>query len=279
MQSIAHGPWGSLTAAAVVGALVVVVPVLGPPGRGPQQTAVAATYLQPVARITPATGCWALSPGFTGVKVKRVQRKFGVPNSAVEQMTPALNAKVRAFQLAHGLRATGVVDATTWSRMGFRESFCMDRWQPSPPPLSATSAQRIETMINFALGYRGAEYVWGGAGTRRYGVDCSGLVLQALHRAGLDPRPVTIDAHVHPGYRTAAALYGHPGIRKVPRARARRGDLIFYTSNSTHRIIHVAIYLGGGVMMNAVEPTARGSAYTRTRPGETVAPYVQRPFA
>jgi hypothetical protein len=212
-----------------------------------------------------------------GVKVKLVQRRLGLPDSAWETMDAATIEAVRRFQRQAGLTADGVVGRRTWRAMGFREDFCFDRYQATPV-LTATAGarERREQMIAFASRFLGEEYVWGGAGPRGYGVDCSGLVLQALYSAGLDPQPITVDKHVLPDYRTSREFYEHPRLAHLPRSAIRRGDLVFWRSNETGRVNHVAIYLGGGKVLEAIEPQVHigrlGDRATQTMMPEVVRP-------
>jgi len=241
-------------------------------------TAAAVRWLQPTESITPAKGCVRLTPGMNGIKVRMVQRRLGM-GSRWETMDSATIRRVKRFQARHGIRRSGVVGRVTWKAMGFRESFCFDRWQAKPAlGLNATRRQRVNTMIAFARGYRGAEYVWGGAGRPRYGVDCSGLVLQALYRAGLDPQPISIDKHVLPLYRTSKNMFRHDRLRHVPLARKQRGDLIFYRKDSTGDINHVAIYLGHGRLVEAKGSNVHVAPVRRHYPDQTIARTVVRPF-
>jgi NlpC/P60 family/Putative peptidoglycan binding domain len=238
-----------------------------------------ADYLQPTGSITPAEGCVVLRPGFNGIKVRMVQRRLGM-GSRWETMDRDTVARVARFQRRHRLhRRDGVVDRRTWRAMHFAKGFCFDRWQANPLPLEATRRERIQTMLRFATKYRGAEYVWGGAGRRRFGVDCSGLVLQALYRAGLDPQPITIDKHVLPRYRTSKALFEHPRLRHVPLSRKRRGDLIFYRKDSTGDINHVALYLGNGRLVEAKGDDVHIARVRRHYPDQSIARTVVRPFS
>ena len=87
-----------------------------------------------------------------------------------------------------------------------------------------------------------------GAGPYDLGFDCSGLVLQSLYAAGLDPQPITVIKHGWPDYRTSQELYAYPYFQHVPLAQRQRGDLIFYTTSGT--VTHVAIYLGDDLIVH-----------------------------
>jgi cell wall-associated NlpC family hydrolase len=78
---------------------------------------------------------------------------------------------------------------------------------------------------------------WGGAGP--YGFDCSGLVQTAFAAAGKYlPR-------------TAAQQYASAPVH-VPISQAKRGDLLVW--GSAPNFYHVAIYLGNGQVVQALNP-------------------------
>ena len=238
-------------------------------------------WLRPESWHAPVPACRPVEVGYNGSRVKLVQRRLGLPGTEVEWNRGATTDAIRAFQRAAGLNADGVVDRTTWQRLGIAEDFCMDGWQhPIEVAPDAVAAQRTEKMIEVAHRYLGTEYVWGGAGPVGYGTDCSGLVLQSMLAAGLSPRPVTVDEHPLAEYRTSAELYAHGGLRHVPLAQVQRGDLLFYTSDATGRVVHVAIALGDGKMIES--PNQRGVVrvvdITTERGAETIAPSAVRPF-
>lgn len=106
--------------------------------------------------------------------------------------------------------------------------------QISGPGLS--NAQRA-SLIAAALSKVGKQYVWGGAGPDVF--DCSGLVQWAYRQAGiLMPR-------------TAAEQFLTG--QHIPLSSAAPGDLLFWTydPNDPTFVDHVAIYLGGGMMVVA----------------------------
>lgn len=97
-------------------------------------------------------------------------------------------------------------------------------------------------MIKTAESYLGTEYVVGAAGVPGSGIDCSGLVMQAMYSIGIDPAPVSVTRHTQPGYEFESRnLWNLPTLKTV--STPKRGDLVFY-QNSKGTIIHVAIYLG-----------------------------------
>ena len=153
---------------------------------------------------------------------------------------------VRKFQKAKGLPVTGVVNLATWKALGYTEN----QWYTlgtyvAPLKTSAVSSRKdcIEAMISTAYKYVGTEYVIGAAGAPGTGADCSGLVMQALYSAGIDPAPVSPIRHSRPGYEYESRNLWNLPMKKVPYSQRQRGDLIFYQS-SNGVIIHVAIYLG-----------------------------------
>jgi cell wall-associated NlpC family hydrolase len=85
--------------------------------------------------------------------------------------------------------------------------------------------------LKFAMRKRGTPYVWGGTG--HGGFDCSGLVLRAYKRAGIDlPR-------------TAAEQYG-AFSRKISWKHLKPGDLVFFDG-----LGHVGMVSRPGYMVDA----------------------------
>jgi cell wall-associated NlpC family hydrolase len=102
------------------------------------------------------------------------------------------------------------------------------------------SAAQLRVFLKAAESRLGLPYVWGAAGPNSF--DCSGLVQWSLARAGVVmPRVAADQARTGP---------------QVPLSQLASGDLLFYHTDPTapSYISHVAIYLGGGLMIQAPEP-------------------------
>ncbi len=105
-----------------------------------------------------------------------------------------------------------------------------------------------DDFVSAAEIFLGAPYLWGGKDG--LGMDCSGLLQTAMHRAGLScPRDSDMQANL-----------GAP--RPVDFTGAQRGDLIFWQG-------HVAIMRGAGMLLHA-------NAYHMQVASEPLAPAVAR---
>ena len=209
-----------------------------------------AGYLQPTDHITGLGNATnTLTWGMNGTKVRIVQVRLGLWHSnKLASVDAPFVAAVKNFQQRAGLPVTGVVDEATWDAMDTGYPWTVDQYQATPLPLTATRSERVEAMIGYAWNQTGSSYTWGGAGPYDQGFDCSGLVLQSLYAAGLDPQPIDVIKHALPSYRTSQELYAYPRFQHVPLAQRQRGDLIFYTTSGT--VTHVAIYLGDDMIVH-----------------------------
>lgn len=230
------------------------------------------SYQKVVLSIPAASGAgYKLTKGMNGVKVSKVQRKLGM-GSRWETMDSATMSKVRAFQKKKGLKATGVVDKKTWLALGLSASSWteLDTYRAKVKvDFSATRSERIETMIAEIYKYRGkkSHYVWGGAGSPAQGADCSGLVLQGLYAAGMNPKSITTVKHSLPEYRTSRELMRVGNMKKVAYSKKKRGDLVFFGYRGAP-ISHVGVYLGDGKFFDLRQDGAQvrslGLVYART---------------
>jgi cell wall-associated NlpC family hydrolase len=125
----------------------------------------------------------------------------------------------------------------------------------------------VDGAIAYAKAQLGERYQLGGMGPDAW--DCSGLTKASYASVG-----VYIGIHSSTDQYNYMAAQG----RLVPFSQALPGDLIFYSDGGSATIArkyHVAIYLGGGMMIEAPNPSApvrivSARAYDRV-------PYVGRP--
>lgn len=140
---------------------------------------------------------------------------------------------------------------------------------------SAPAGASVEAVVNRAMAQLGVPYAWGGGNANgptygirdggvadsfgdynKIGFDCSGLMIYAF--AGVKPLP-----H-YSGYQYNSG-------RKVPLSQARRGDMLFWGNGGIH---HVALYLGGGQMVEAPQ-SGMHVRVTAVRYGD-ILPYATR---
>lgn len=119
-------------------------------------------------------------------------------------------------------------------------------------PAGAGDSSAAQIAIDAAMGYLGLPYAWGGGGSNGpgpgqdpdlgiIGFDCSGLTQYAYAQAGIKIQ------------RNSRAQYA--SLPKVSGDDLRAGDLVFWATDPADpgTIHHVAIYLGGGKMIEAPE--------------------------
>lgn len=103
-----------------------------------------------------------------------------------------------------------------------------------PPPAVGRNADgRRNTIVAYARAQLGKPYVWATSGPRTF--DCSGLTMSAYDQVGIKLVHYTVTQENDPR--------GHT----VSEANALPGDLCFWGTSSSH----VAIYIGGGQMIEA----------------------------
>jgi cell wall-associated NlpC family hydrolase len=107
---------------------------------------------------------------------------------------------------------------------------------PGVPGAPVAASGRAATAVRFAMAQIGKAYVFGAAGPNAY--DCSGLTMAAWGQAGVGlPH-------------SSSAQYGSG--QHISESQLQPGDLVFYYSP----ISHVGMYIGGGKIVNALNPSA-----------------------
>lgn len=216
-----------------------------------------AGYYQIQDAIAPLSGGgYELNMGYMGLKVYKVQKRLGISNHRAIVDVAFINA-VKKFQQQKGLKVDGIVGLNTWRALGFSDSdwYNMGTYiSPLKVDKNSTKSDHIEAAIATAYTYLGTEYIIGASGAPGTGVDCSGLVMQALYSAGLDLSPINPVRHSKAGYEyESQSMFASSKFKHVNYNDRQRGDLIFY-QNASGVIIHVAIYLGDNQVIEAWPP-------------------------
>ena len=118
--------------------------------------------------------------------------------------------------------------------------------------IDATRQDCINAMVTRALEYSGTRYVWDYSCAPGVGVDCSGLVMQALYATGMDLSPMNPWDHYYtPGHdQYANYMWENGRFQKLSFSQRQPGDIIAYKG-------HVAIYLGNDQIVEASSPAGR----------------------
>ena len=185
-----------------------------------------------------------------GVAAQRTQLQAQV-DAARAQLVSLIGAQQAADRVAQqqaAAAAAAAAAAQSSSHSSGSSNTADDR--PAAGPGSASAAQRA---IDAARAYLGTPYSWGGGDYRGpgkgisvedanvVGFDCSGLTQYAYYQAGiLIPR-------------NSRSQYA--SLPKVAAGDLQPGDLVFWATDTSDptTIHHVAIYLGGGKVIQAPE--------------------------
>lgn len=106
------------------------------------------------------------------------------------------------------------------------------------PPANATLGQQI---VDFAMGYLGSKYVYGGAAPS--GFDCSGFTTYVYKNFGYTTT------------RNASGQYRNDGV-KVDKSDLYAGDLVFFSANGGVSVTHVGLYIGDNEFIHASTPSS-----------------------
>lgn len=110
----------------------------------------------------------------------------------------------------------------------------------TPPVTPPTTGTNIAGMVAFAMSKVGGPYVWGGTGP--VGYDCSGLIWSAFRSVGVNlPRG------------GSDQFWNAP--TRVPLSQMQYGDILAFNDNGSGFFSHVAIYIGNGQVVQALNPS------------------------
>jgi cell wall-associated NlpC family hydrolase len=149
----------------------------------------------------------------------------------------AVAAQRRAEAAARAARERAARLAAARSRAGDGKGGGGSWGSPAWTTGSGASVAQGDTAADWALSQIGKPYQWGAAGPDSY--DCSGLSMDAWARAGIQLGHFT-------GWQWPAGPH-------IPISQLRRGDLVFYATDTADpaTIHHVGISLGGAMMVDA----------------------------
>ena len=178
--------------------------------------------------------------GVDAVITDRAARALGFPvGNALVISAPTANFAKLTREIKKALpHSTQVDQMVVRTVQGGSSSAPAGSVQPTTGGLA--SAAVIHAMLVAAVSRLGMPYVWGANGPASF--DCSGLVQWSFAQAGVVmPRVAADQARTGPS---------------VPVSQLAAGDLLFYHTDPTapDYISHVAIYLGGGKMIQAPQP-------------------------
>src|SRR5580700_2235984 len=178
--------------------------------------------------------------GVDAVITDRAARALGFPvRNAIVISAPSAHFTKLTREIKKALpHGTQVDQLVVQTGRGTSASAAAGSVQPTTGGLA--SATVIHAFLEAAVSRLGMPYVWGAAGPTSF--DCSGLVQWSFAQAGVVmPRVAADQARTGPS---------------VPVSQLEPGDLLFYHTDPTAPgyISHVAIYLGGGKMIQAPEP-------------------------
>lgn len=187
--------------------------------------------------------------------LQRQLRALGYLNKATGYYGTETVEAVKKFQQLNDLTVDGKTGEHTLDLI----------YSPKAKPDPSVAAQirskaNIEEMIAVAEKQLGKPYVGGAEGPKSY--DCSGLVHYCLNQAGSNR-----------GRYNAAGYSQVDDWDKISSlGDLKRGDLMFFWSNKKHKIGHVSIYIGDGMMIDA--SSQNGKVVKRS----AVSPWCKREF-
>jgi len=156
------------------------------------------------------------------------------------KMTKAREDQIKAEQKAESAKAKATPKPTKSSSKTTKKPDSKTTPKATKKPTATPKKDtKLEKFIKAANSKIGCEYVLGDSGPKTF--DCSGFVTWCLRQAGVSTSRLNAE-----------------GFSKVSRWKnitkmsdLKKGDLLFFKSDSSSRVSHTGIYIGGNTMIDA----------------------------
>ena len=166
-----------------------------------------------------------------GTEVQRLNLRKAAVREEMKSLA-GLEQRLKAEKATTDSNAAAAKDVLDGLKAKAREAMMSGAWTGPIPNASG----RAGVAVKYAMAQVGKAYVYGASGPNAF--DCSGLTMAAWGKAGVGlPH-------------SAAAQFGSGP--HVSESQLQPGDLVFYYSP----ISHVGMYIGGGKIVNAENPSA-----------------------
>ncbi len=194
---------------------------------------VSARAASPAPSAPNASGAYTVRPGDT---LSSIAERFGTSVAQLAEINGIANPNV--IFAGQVLRLSGAPVTTRATVTSSAPVTSKPAPGPSRPVSTAPKTSPATVTVQVALAQVGKPYVWGGAGPNYF--DCSGLVMYAWARAGVDL----------PHY----SVSQYEDTERIAESQLRPGDLVFYDTGSGAQPGHVTIYIGGDQVVTADQP-------------------------
>lgn len=179
-----------------------------------------------------------LSLGMQNEWVRQLQQRLRMP-LVTGYFGPMTLSYVQEVQRRVGIPVSGVVDRRTWNKSGkVRVSPGASPSTPAAPAAPASS--KAARVLSLAASLQGIPYVANGY-SPSVGFNCSSYTQYVYSRAGVD-------------IGGAYTVWQYNKARKISRAQAKPGDLVFMYNYENDFIGHVGIYAGNDQYWHSPRP-------------------------
>ena len=171
-------------------------------------------------------------------KISKELQKQQEAEAAAKKKVEEEAAKKKAEEEAAKSKPTPTKKGTSSTSSSSKKKTPTPKPKPTPTPTPKRDL-RIDKFIAAANSKIGCEYVLGAKGPNKF--DCTGLVYYCLREAGVE------------GTRLNAAGYSQKSSwKKIESINSlKKGDILFFRSDTNSSVNHTGIYVGGDTMIDA----------------------------